>query len=500
VLYWELNAMALKSIPLYLLKHWRGELSLATSFWINIVALNLLALGLIDPFINYYPVIDLTFGLAWSINPLGFLFPGDPTLHARIFIIWSAFKLVVLYPWQFVGLMRTCNRYVVGRDEIFWANIVQFLIIVGIVGVVANTKQLLDFTLNLDPSINLVELLFSENVMLIGVIWFVLKLTILFPWRSVGLIRSHDRHVVGGNKIFWASPAKFLAVIGFVGMAVNTIQLWPDYRDNYKIGFVEDWSLQDYQVELIKDNTFIHLKGTIGYGVSKGVNKLLRQHSGIKGIILDSMGGWAQEGLKLSNSVRLYDLDTYVLRECYSACTTVFISGKKRFLGKGGLLGFHQAGSIWSSDSRMHQDYHEISLKDLRERHLMIFDGQGINLKISDKANNTPFDDMWYPAVSELIEAGVVHEIINPSDLIPSSKIFLGIYLDENLQVFWVQPSSIGDRIKIQEDDVLIQWDDVKLDSRDDFDGQHEKINFGDPYRIKIRRNNSVLELKGILH
>ena len=80
-----------------------------------------------------------------------------------------------------------------------------------------------------------------------------------------------------------------------------------------------------------------------------------------------------------------------------------------------------------------------------------------------------------------------------------TAYIFIGIFLEENLRVDLVLPTSIAKRMQFQEGDVLIKWDDVKLDSYEDFDGQHEKIKFGDPYRIKIRRNNSVLELKGVL-
>ena len=405
---------ALKSIPLYFLRHWRGELSLAISFWINIVALNLLVFGFIDPFIIPDPVIDLTFGTGPSFNPLDihFQITEDPLPYCRFNFIWAVLKLAVLYPWQFVGLMRSCNRYVAEKK----------------------------------------------------------------------------------NKSIWGNPARLLAIIGIAGVTFNAIQHWEDYRGYYHLGF-ETIGYTDYKVELIKDDTFIHLKGAIGYGVSTAVANLLIQNPEIKGIILDSYGGLAREGYWLSDLVRLYDLDTYVLTACYSACTTVFISGKKRFLGRGAFLGFHQSsliapgaknqgGSIWESN----------------QNRITLFDMQGFSFEFLLKTLNASPDDMWYPAVSELIEEGVVHEVINPADFMPSIKIYLGMYLDtKNLRVLEVLPSSKAERMGFQKNDVLIQWDDVQLAGYEDWVDQREKFKFGDPYRIKIRRNNSILELEGVL-
>jgi len=402
----------LKSIALYWLRHWRGELSLTVSFWINIVALNLLVLGFIDPFLNPAPVIDLTLSVVPSNAPLGFLFPEDPIPAIRIMVIWAVFKLAILYPWQFVGLMRSCNRY-----------------------------------------------------------------------------------VVGSNKTFWARTAQLLAVIGISGVIVNTNQLWPDYRDLYHFGFVAH--RHTYQVELIKDGTIIHLKGDMGWGVSKDVSKILRQHSGIKGIILDSNGGLADEGYRLSTLVRLYDLDTYTLRGCYSACTIVFISGEKRFLGRGSFLGFHQSSFIGPRAISSNESAE--SLKQEKEKDLVIFNMREISHEFFEKASNTPPDDAWYPTVSELFDAGVIHEIINPSDLIPSNKVILGFILNKNMEVLQIWTSSNADRIQLQKNDVLLQWDDVKLNGYDDFLDQRKKMKLADPYRIKIRRNKSVLELEGVL-
>lgn len=419
--------MAFKSIPLYFLRHWRGELSLATSFWINIVALNLLVLGFIDPFLNPAPVINLTFDLSPSIDmlvsfafyiidPHGILTLEDPVSAARAYFIWAVFKLAILYPWQFVGLMRSCNRYVVER-----------------------------------------------------------------------------------GKTFWASTAQLLAVIGFAGVVVNTNQLWPVYRDIYQWGFVAH--RYTYQVELIKDGTIIHLKGDIGLGVSNDVSNLLMQHSGVKGIILNSDGGYADEAYELSHLVIQYGLDTYVLGACYSACTMVFTSGDKRFLGRESFLGFHQTGLPWSV-GQDDQEYLEYYQRRYKKWDLMIFEWKGIKHEFLEKIHDTPHDDMWVPEWSELFDSGIFHGVVK-SDLTPIYGIVprFGVVVEkgESWHVTKVKENSVAEKSQLQKGDVLLQWNDVKLDSYLDLIDQIEKMDFGGPFRIKIRRNNSVLELEGVL-
>jgi len=69
----------------YLSAHWRGELSLARSFWLNLVALDVgLAL--------------LYAGLHWGLRPL-----LDPNLILVPIVMLSVLQLLAITPWQIVG-------------------------------------------------------------------------------------------------------------------------------------------------------------------------------------------------------------------------------------------------------------------------------------------------------------------------------------------------------------------------------------------------------------
>lgn len=102
----------------YFAKHWRGELSLGVSYWIN----NFLINTVIYVFILYFSKIaDFT---------------EHEILHPFLAIcIWI---LIFVYtPWNLVGLWRASNYHIKQYNKYFWANVVKFLVIIGCIQSVA---------------------------------------------------------------------------------------------------------------------------------------------------------------------------------------------------------------------------------------------------------------------------------------------------------------------------------------------------------------------------
>jgi len=103
----------------YILKHWRGELSLVVSFWVNIFLLNIVIL------------------LFWTLlNISGVV--KNPVIIARVVIIVMTFTIFPVYPWQFIGLWRCCSRHIKIHDKYFWARIAQVVIILGFIATLSN--------------------------------------------------------------------------------------------------------------------------------------------------------------------------------------------------------------------------------------------------------------------------------------------------------------------------------------------------------------------------
>lgn len=304
-----------KSNANYFLKHWRGELPLAISFWINLILLNI-AILLFHRLFFQGSLIE------------------HPVIGAQLYIIFMLSQFVIVYPWQIIGLWRACTHYRAKTGRKFWPGLVEILIILGI-----------------------------------------------------------------------------LATL------VNLTQSWQTYTAVYKVGFQKD-KFSDYKIELKKDSTLIHLTGGLGFGVSEEVNELLKEQTNISGIILDSRGGRIYEGRELSKLILANGLITYSLKGCYSACVTAFISGKKRFLATGANIAFHQYKHFDESFEAIGD------IKSEQEKDLSFFKQQGIKEEFLDRIFNSSSDDLWFPAVSELVNAGVIHGVVNPSNLIPTDYQF----------------------------------------------------------------------------
>ena len=84
----------------YIRKHWRGELSLPISFWINFVLLN----------------IGIRVFEAWLTDYSPF---ENPVTFSRLLILYVILALAIIYPWQIIGLWRACNRHIAELGKSF---------------------------------------------------------------------------------------------------------------------------------------------------------------------------------------------------------------------------------------------------------------------------------------------------------------------------------------------------------------------------------------------
>jgi hypothetical protein len=297
----------------YICKHWHGKLSLAVSFWINFVILNFV-IRLLWKFCCYNKIIE------------------NPVISARVIVVLGVFAFLIVYPWQIIGLWRSCNN-----------------------------------------------------------------------------------HIQKSGRYFWVRASQVLVVLGIILTLGNLNSFWPIYQHCFRIGFEKDNDWGNYTLTLEKDNTLIHLQGGLGLGISKEVAHLLKKYPEVKGIVLDSYGGRIYEGRMLAKLISAYGLDTYSLKGCYSAATTAFIAGKNRFLGMGANIAFHQ----YRADSKNIEAFAFVDMEKEQARDLLIFQQQGVQREFIEKLFNTPSDDLYYPTVDELLNAGVIHGIVNPSDVIP---------------------------------------------------------------------------------
>lgn len=125
-------------MKVWILKHWRGEYSLAFSFWVNVVAVNLV----------------LTLPLKWASVDYGV---ADPLTATRVHMVLIGAH-VLIFPWQFVGLWRAARRHRAHGGTALWGWLACSFLGLGIIANLANglsnsrlIGEMLKIAVGLDP-------------------------------------------------------------------------------------------------------------------------------------------------------------------------------------------------------------------------------------------------------------------------------------------------------------------------------------------------------------
>ncbi len=96
----------------YFIRHWRGELSLATSYWINTFLVSAVLTVSLTALLQG---VDITH---W------------PKVYSLLAIaMWGI--LYVVTPWQIVGCWRSSANHVRKTKRVFWPRVVQVLLVLG---------------------------------------------------------------------------------------------------------------------------------------------------------------------------------------------------------------------------------------------------------------------------------------------------------------------------------------------------------------------------------
>lgn len=160
-----------------------------------------------------------------------------------------------------------------------------------------------------------------------------------------------------------------------------------------------------FSISLMQGGTEIVFAGDVAHGVAKQLSEFLDQAPEVRVIGFYSGGGRISEAETIRGLIRARKLDTYVYKQCLSACTIAFTGGRNRYIEPDGQLGFHSS----SVPDRIEFDNNRDRDRNLIEDAI----SAGIDASFAVKAFNTPSVDMWFPSIAELIQAGVVTNIAN---------------------------------------------------------------------------------------
>jgi len=104
-------------------RHWRGDLPLGASYWVNGLLLTVVAAG---------AVTFVTTRIAPDIAA------APKTFSFLIIALWPCLTLTTV--WQQVGIWRSSNKHVARNGKPFWANLAKLAVILGLLGQAATVK------------------------------------------------------------------------------------------------------------------------------------------------------------------------------------------------------------------------------------------------------------------------------------------------------------------------------------------------------------------------
>lgn len=234
---------------------------------------------------------------------------------------------------------------------------------------------------------------------------------LIYPWQVVGLWRSAGRRLAQGSGRLWPVASRGVLGLSLAVTLVTFVYGAPMYRDILSIGFGPD-RYAGYTVTRVGDGSLLHFEGYIGYRAARDVRRILQQEPEVRGIILDSRGGWIAGGRSLSRVIDAHALSTYSFEGCHSACITAFIAGERRFLADEARLGFHQYAVPFQSL----EAYSDMAVE--QQRDLNLFRRQGVQPGFLARVFQAQHQDVWYPTRRELLSARVITGVVRSEEVL----------------------------------------------------------------------------------
>lgn len=221
-------------------------------------------------------------------------------------------------------------------------------------------------------------------------------------WQSVGAFRSATLSIRNHG-----SSAHYYGVLGAVLISSVTIlgnlaTLNGGYID-YRQRAVDEYRAPIPHFNIEKSPAgLLTFSGDIDRGATQALREIVSELPLGATLTLDSVGGLIVEARGMANVVKEYSLHTHVTRQCFSACTLVFIAGSLRTMDDSGSLGFHQY-DVYSQSVLPW-----IVPEDEQKKDFSLFWEKQVPQWFLEKAYSTPHDSIWLPTRDELIAAGVI--------------------------------------------------------------------------------------------
>ena len=236
----------------------------------------------------------------------------------------------------------------------------------------------------------------------LGLTWSVI--TLFSIWAVVGVWRAATAYRATGKRV-WGNAAKATMVFGMLKLAYSLAFVAIPQASGLCEILAGDVRIGPHQFKVLNNGTMLDFSGGISFGTAKEFDTMLNAMDNVRTVRINSNGGRIAEAQKISDLIRARGLSTYVTQSCVSACTIVFLGGKKRCLFSTAKLGFHQSyfRGMTANERRIANAREEARLVHF-----------GLSQAFAEHANVASPSSMWFPEQSELLREHVVTMIVTP--------------------------------------------------------------------------------------
>jgi hypothetical protein len=215
-------------------------------------------------------------------------------------------------------------------------------------------------------------------------------------WWCVGLMRCALRYQREHRSVLIA----FLAFVGGASVMLNAAASTLSTGGEWILGWIDEVTHKREVVDVTHDPILgrLVLRGEIGFGSYKALQKALAIKPKLSLIQVESPGGYVIEGMAMAKLIQANGLDTVSMEKCASACTFLLAAGNERYLGPSARIGFHRSGMFGQTPSGgwTQTDY----------RMADFYRARGSNQDFIKLALDTPSNRIWVPDHSMMLDAG----------------------------------------------------------------------------------------------
>lgn len=217
----------------------------------------------------------------------------------------------------------------------------------------------------------------------------------MIVWQVVGTWRSGSRHVARGGRGTVAIAVKTVLLLGLlVQIALSFFVTHPTIDFAWRRAAMLA-RLPPAEFVLLDGGQAIEFRGGVRAGTAEELRRILHQQPGVRTLLLESPGGDLRESQAMADIVLHRRLDTQVRDACVSTRTTIFRSGRNRWLAESGRLGFHMPAGLPAGMAG--------TVQVSAERRMLLY--AGVPEWFLARAYAAPAHAPWFPTVEELQRA-----------------------------------------------------------------------------------------------